>query len=764
MNLISSFNSIKTVAFKTDMAALLSGPDSKNIQPWDLPFQPFWGLPVTNANGDTAFHLEVRTKLFGERHDIFGNKLEGTGATATVLGEPCCSSTSGACASDIPMILPLVCADLATLTYPLTAEVCTEFVPYTQPCATGATVFETIWWTLPFGRPLGTTASSTASSTTPATPTISSKAQISSTDPAALSVSTSSTSSISSSASAETLILSSRERSLTGSAASSVSTASTKSMEITSSRFSASLPNNQSPPSDVNQSTTTELSTEISSLTPIPIASSQSGNIGHPMPIESTSAEFLTKIISGTRVTTVSSSSENIRDPIMVDTTSTDAHSSAPTTRSDTGTVETWHTTMTEGNFAKSTQALSISTTVTSDVQSIPSRTPLVSSGAHLVSQPKIGSAGELSPLTAIGGTNNNKQLGLLGNEGATAITSEKQRTVSDVTVIYYHKGTPVRTAAFTQYPSKFASLRPGTYTIDLDRNGQATVFVLAAPTPSREPRPPPPPGPISPDSYGAFFNLRSEADYLLASLVPVLMATLLKIPIQILTGSVNLALPFRALAKYKGGAQTQDSLFLSQRAISAPLVAIRFLTGARDPLALLNVILSTLSVILVPLSTETIRLEYTSMYCSAAGDMRAYGLRNAGTPLRVAEAFLVIMAVLIIIIGFMLARWRTGFATEPWSIASMSSLLAFSEPELRTLLRSIPSGGKYIADGQISDVLEANRVRDMEFRFCPLYLWITAPYGQQLGTLQNVDLILPKEGSGMSFRPHETYPSELQP
>ncbi|KAM7201979.1 hypothetical protein V8F33_002986 [Rhypophila sp. PSN 637] len=365
-----------------------------------------------------------------------------------------------------------------------------------------------------------------------------------------------------------------------------------------------------------------------------------------------------------------------------------------------------------EANFAKSTQALSISTTVSSDVQSIPSRTPLVSPGAHLVSQPKTGSAGELNPLTAIGGTNNNKQLGALDNEGATTVTSEKQRTVSDVTVIYYHKGTPVRTAAFTQYPSKFASLRPGTYTIDLDSNGQTTVFVLETPTPSLQPRPPPPPGPISPDSYGAFFNLRSEADYLMASLVPVLMATLLKIPIQILTGSVNLALPFRALAKYKGGASAQDSLFLSQRAISAPLVAIRFLTSAGDPLALLNVILGTLSVILVPLSTETIRLEYTSMYCSAAGDMCAYGLRNAGTPLRVAEAFLVIMAVLIIIIGFMLARWRTGFATEPWSIASMSSLLASSEPELRTLLRSIPSGGIYIADSHISDALEANRFR----------------------------------------------------
>ncbi|KAK4213799.1 hypothetical protein QBC37DRAFT_285244 [Rhypophila decipiens] len=660
MNLISSFNSIKTVAFKTDMPALLSGPDSKNILPWDLPFQPFWGLPVTNANGDIAFPLEVRTKLFGERHDIFGNKLEGTGATATFLGEPCCSSTSGAssCASDIPMILPL-------------------FVPYTQPCDAGATVLETIWWTLPFGRPLGTTASSTASSTTPSstTPTISSTARISSTESADLTVSISSTASR---ASTETSILSSRERSLTGSAASSVSTTSTmstESMEITSSRLSASVPNTQSPPSDVNlsnQSTTTELFTAISSVTPIPIASSQSGKIGHLISIESTSAEFLTsKSISGTRETTVSSSSGKIAIPIVVDTTPTDARSSAPTTRSDTGTVGTWHTTMTEGNFAKSTQALSISSTVSSDVQNIASRTPLVSSGAHPVSEAKMGNAGELSPLTAIGGTNNNKQLGALGNEGATAVTSEKQRTVSDT-----------------------------------------TVFVLATPTPSREPRPPPPPGPISPDSYGAFFNLRSEADYLMASLVPVLIATLLKIPIQILTGSVNLALPFRALAKYKGGAQAQDSLFLSQRAISAPLVAIRFLTRARDPLALLNVILSTLSVTLVPLSTETIRLEYTSMYCSAAGDMCAYGLRNAGTPLRVAEAFLVIMAVLIIIIGIMLARWRTGFATEPWSIASMSSLLASSEPELRTLLRSIPSGGKYITDSQISDVLKANRFR----------------------------------------------------
>ncbi|KAM7201980.1 hypothetical protein V8F33_002987 [Rhypophila sp. PSN 637] len=106
MNLISSFNSIKTVAFKTDIPALLSERDSKNIAPWDLadlPFQPFWGLPVTNANGDIAFPLEVRTKLFGERHDIFGNKLEGTGATATFFAVCYRGYGVGNCMVDTPI-------------------------------------------------------------------------------------------------------------------------------------------------------------------------------------------------------------------------------------------------------------------------------------------------------------------------------------------------------------------------------------------------------------------------------------------------------------------------------------------------------------------------------------------------------------------------------------------------------------------------------------------------------------------------------------
>jgi hypothetical protein len=45
-------------------------------------------------------------------------------------------------------------------------------------------------------------------------------------------------------------------------------------------------------------------------------------------------------------------------------------------------------------------------------------------------------------------------------------------------------------------------------------------------------------------------------------------------------------------------------------------------------------------------------------------------------TPTRVAEALLAIMATLICCLSILVFRWRSGLATEPWSIASISSLL----------------------------------------------------------------------------------------
>ncbi|KAM7197758.1 hypothetical protein V8F20_006431 [Naviculisporaceae sp. PSN 640] len=228
--------------------------------------------------------------------------------------------------------------------------------------------------------------------------------------------------------------------------------------------------------------------------------------------------------------------------------------------------------------------------------------------------------------------------------------------------------------------------------------------------------------GPVNPENQRRFFNLRTEADYLMASVLPVLLATLLLIPVQIFTNSVNSILPFRALSW--GHSQPEkvvsatDSLLLPRSNnifVSQPRVSYRFLRDFKDYLPLLNVAVGLFGLVMVPLSSEVIRLEF-SEECLKPPDYRfwpevcAYGLRKSETLIRVAEGFLVTMGALIIGMGWILARWKSGVPWEPWSIASMASLLAGSpsrpKPQLASLLRSIPTSGTDV-DTQLTKTLQ---------------------------------------------------------
>ena len=254
------------------------------------------------------------------------------------------------------------------------------------------------------------------------------------------------------------------------------------------------------------------------------------------------------------------------------------------------------------------------------------------------------------------------------------------------------------------------------------------TIFASSSPSTTattRSPAAPPgvrrPAGPILPDAQAAFFNLRSEADYLMVSVIPVLLSTLLAIPIQVFTSGLSRIVPFRALTLNHGAAAT-DSICLSLSGGGNPLspawLGLRFLYRFRDPLPLMAFLLGAASVILVPISSEVIRLEHTTD-CGGPGDypftprnrrICAIGLRKSGALIRVAEAMLVAMAVLVIGLGFLLKGWKSGVATEPWSIATMASLLASTkDDELRKLLPSLRTGG---VDTQMEKSLQGKRFR----------------------------------------------------
>ncbi|KAK4215214.1 hypothetical protein QBC37DRAFT_282137 [Rhypophila decipiens] len=235
--------------------------------------------------------------------------------------------------------------------------------------------------------------------------------------------------------------------------------------------------------------------------------------------------------------------------------------------------------------------------------------------------------------------------------------------------------------------------------------------------------------GPIAPADQAGLINLRTEADYLMASVVPVLLASFLLIAVQTFNSSVNSILPFRALT-FAQGSCANESLLLSRSSnifVSQPKVAYRFLARFGDPLPFLNTILVTFALLMVPLSSEVIRLEFTKK----CGDPNwlpeyvdkddhdypadwvffsrvcAFGLRKSVTMIRVAEGVLVAMAAIILFMGWLLTRWRSGMVSEPWSIASMASLLA----DLAALLQRVPTTGPHI-DTELKSTLQDRSFR----------------------------------------------------
>ncbi|KAM7208557.1 hypothetical protein V8F20_001238 [Naviculisporaceae sp. PSN 640] len=233
--------------------------------------------------------------------------------------------------------------------------------------------------------------------------------------------------------------------------------------------------------------------------------------------------------------------------------------------------------------------------------------------------------------------------------------------------------------------------------------------------------RPFQPHGPIPSDAASKYFNLRSETDYLMVSVIPVLLATILLMLLQILTTSVHSVLPFRALGRPQGSL-AQDSLTLSRNPnlLSAPVVAARHLVLFKDPLPLLATLLGGFAVILVTLSSEVIRIDVTTD-CNQVPATKtsfkpvqlcALGLRKSTALMRIAEGLIIALAVLVIGILIVVSRWESGLAAEPWSIASMTAMIC-QGGELQQLLRSTHPEDEKINIGKcIRQAVDGRRYR----------------------------------------------------
>jgi hypothetical protein len=230
------------------------------------------------------------------------------------------------------------------------------------------------------------------------------------------------------------------------------------------------------------------------------------------------------------------------------------------------------------------------------------------------------------------------------------------------------------------------------------DAAGGATATVTEYPVPATQ----------SPDPQTAVrVYYISEGEYFVGFFLPTLLAVMLTIPIRMIDLAAKQLQPWHALTQHRG-ASARDSLCLRTSGMHGIVSSIRSLAGGQA-LVFLTTLLLLAAVLLVPLSAEAVSLKLHGS-CSKL-DFRgcAMTLGVFLAPARATIGLLVCMAVLSLLILFVLRRWKTGVAANPWSIAAVASLS--TNPELRAVFSSLSTGrGEKIDHQQLVAVLEGKR------------------------------------------------------
>ncbi|KAM7202699.1 hypothetical protein V8F33_002625 [Rhypophila sp. PSN 637] len=604
----------------------------------ESPKSGFWAYPKTNSDGAILMPLVVRT-AGPESQDAFGNAVEPseTALFPDGFAGQYRTGDSGHNVGYNP------CSMLNMF-----SGVIGRFDGWQCPEAQVG-VFSTVWWTLPLTRPTSSTSTTADSPTETPVITTTNAASSEGVTTSTAEVASSATVPVCTSCSPESLTQPSTVMILPGDGATSTST----SAPLASSASSASTTTLVSTPSSTSQSTSSSPSGQFSTVI-----------IKLPIGDDPASSTTITQI----------------RTLSFQDTTaqqSTTSSSDSPTTAPPVLPIGVGSPTSTQPSTIKSSDRTPVSR-------------PDVAVNPIIASSPPPGQSDTRTQTRAQS-----------PNQIPNQITSQMQNSISQSDVVI-PTGTSVHPAQdlSPERASEIHHLRTKT----LSPSEMTPVNPTVTPG-----------GPIDPSSHAKFFNLRSETDYLMASVVPVLLATLLAIPIQVFITSINSMLPFRALSHYPGGATAQNSLLLSRNpSFHSPLViGVRLLHQFLDPLPLLGFFLGTLSTVLIPISSEVIRLEYTKE-CTATDEelnihinpltglqLCAFGLRKSGPLMRATEGLLIGMALLTIAIAYLLVRWRTGVLPEPWSIASMATLLSARGSGLASLLREIPSEASYSGKGK---------------------------------------------------------------
>lgn len=165
---------------------------------------------------------------------------------------------------------------------------------------------------------------------------------------------------------------------------------------------------------------------------------------------------------------------------------------------------------------------------------------------------------------------------------------------------------------------------------------------------------------------------------YFIGTFLPTILAVVISIPIRILDLNARLLQPWHELTHSSTGVSGRGSLCAETGGWAGMMNTIRWAFGGRVTVAVTGVLVLASS-LLVPLSAEAIAFDLQGGDNCTKGSGKGKGCKYVvsvfDSPLEATLALLALMALLVLILLAFLARWRSGVATNPWSIAGLAAL-----------------------------------------------------------------------------------------
>lgn len=196
-----------------------------------------------------------------------------------------------------------------------------------------------------------------------------------------------------------------------------------------------------------------------------------------------------------------------------------------------------------------------------------------------------------------------------------------------------------------------------------------------------------------------------SKGQYFVGFFLPPLLSGLLSIPIRMIDLSAKQLQPWHELTRAQG-ASASESLCLKTDGFYGLLTAVRVL-GRGQPLILLTSILTICSLLLVPLSAESIapKLHGSCSTSNFRGCAMTLGIFLG--PAKAMIGVLVLIVVLLLLVLLFLRRWQSGVPANPWTLAGVASLS--TNKDVRALFSSLPTGrkGERVERSQLVKALE---------------------------------------------------------